>query len=104
MTGVQTCALPICISRSRRSRGHRGVWQRRFWEHLIRDEDDLARHLDYVHYNPVKHGHARCPHGWPWSSFGKHVALNDYDAKWCCACEGPAEPPDFSWANGVELE
>jgi putative transposase len=40
----------------------RGVWQRRFWEHCIHDEDDFARHLDYLHYNPVKHGFARCPH------------------------------------------
>ncbi len=39
------------------ARGERGIWQRRFWEHALRDEGDYARHMDYVHYNPVKHGH-----------------------------------------------
>ncbi len=44
------------ISKSRKSRGERGIWQRRFWEHLIRDETDFRRHIDYIHWNPVKHG------------------------------------------------
>ena len=52
-------------SGSRRRHGERGIWQRRFWEHVIRDDGDFARHMDYIHYNPVKHGHARCPHAWP---------------------------------------
>ena len=39
-------------------KGERGIWQRRFWEHMIRDEEDFAAHVDYIHYNPVKHGHA----------------------------------------------
>jgi putative transposase len=63
---------------------HRGLWQRRFWEHTIRDEDDLNRHLDYVHYNPVKHGLARCPHKWPYSSFAKWVCRKGYEPEWCC--------------------
>ncbi|MFI4859120.1 MAG: REP-associated tyrosine transposase, partial [Phycisphaerales bacterium JB063] len=45
------------VSSSRDSKGERGIWQRRFWEHLIRDEDDLEQHVNYIHYNPVKHGH-----------------------------------------------
>ena len=45
------------ISKSRQSRGERGIWQRRYWQHLIRDDDDLARHIDYIHYHPVKHGY-----------------------------------------------
>ncbi|VFN07563.1 MAG: putative transposase, partial [Candidatus Kentron sp. G] len=59
-------------------RNERPVWQRRFWEHLIRDEDDLCNHRDYIHYNPVKHGLAKRPGDWPWSSFGKAVARG-----WC---------------------
>ena len=61
------------IPASRARRRERGVWQRRFWEHLIRDEDDLARYVDYVHYNPVKHGHARRVVDWPFSSFHQYT-------------------------------
>jgi putative transposase len=50
------------VSDSRRRNRRRGVWQRRFWEHVIRDPTDYQRHLDYIHYNPVKHKLARCPH------------------------------------------
>ena len=50
-----------------------GFWQRRFWEHQIRDEDDFARHVDYVHYNPVKHGLVDCVRDWPYSSFHRYV-------------------------------
>ena len=45
------------ISQSRAARGERGIWQRRYWEHTLRDEGDFARHVDYIHYNPVKHGY-----------------------------------------------
>src|SRR2546430_12770835 len=55
VTGVQTCALPICSARHIRKR-EKGLWQRRYWEHAIRDETDLRRHIDYIHFNPVKHG------------------------------------------------
>jgi hypothetical protein len=57
------------VSDSRSRNRRRGVWQRRFWGYVIRDETDLARHLDYIHYNPIKHGLAECAHAWPWSSF-----------------------------------
>ncbi len=50
------------ITASRQANRRRGIWQRRFWEHLIRDRDDYNQHLDYIHYNAVKHGHAACPH------------------------------------------
>ena len=43
------------VSESRVSKGERGIWQRRYWEHTIRDDDDFARHVDYIHINPVKH-------------------------------------------------
>jgi len=62
--------------------GRRGVWQRRFWEHTIRDEADLEAHFDYIHYNPVKHGYAKRPRDWPWSSFHRWVAHGHYDVDW----------------------
>lgn len=54
---------------SRQTKGEQDIWQRRFWEHLIRDEKDLARHVDYVHYNPVKHGLVNAPDEWQYSSY-----------------------------------
>lgn len=65
-----------------------GVWQRRFWEHTIRDEQDFARHVDYIHYNPVKHGVAACPHIWRESSFMRWVDEGVYSHDWCCCCTG----------------
>jgi len=88
------------LSASRSRRGNRGVWQRRFYEHLIRDKTDLNNHLDYIHYNPVKHGLAKCPHAWEHSSFHRAVERMDYDPAWGCCCEGRVvEPIDFGWAN-----
>jgi putative transposase len=63
-------------SASRRRRRERGVWQRRFWERTIRDEADFASHVDYIHYNPVKHGHAPDQAAWPYSSYRRWAALN----------------------------
>jgi putative transposase len=60
----------------------RPLWQKRFWEHLIRDEDDLKRHLDYIHYNPVKHGHARVAQEWEDSSFRRFVDRGVYAQDW----------------------
>ncbi len=54
---------------SRRRKGEAAIWQRRFWEHRIRDEEDFRRHVDYVHHNPVKHGLVCDVRDWPWSSF-----------------------------------
>ncbi len=73
------------------AKGERNVWQRRFWEHLIRDEDDLERHFDYVHFNPVKHGYAEHPSRWPHSTFARHVRLGAYPPGW-----GSVAPPDPS--------
>ena len=73
------------------------MWQRRFWEHTITDEADLERHLDYIHYNPVKHGLVSCPHLWEYSSFQKWVERDIYRADWGCACGGRRlEVRDFS--------
>ena len=54
-------------------KGESAVWQRRFWEHTIRNEDDLRAHIEYVHWNPVKHGHAPRVRDWPYSSFHRYV-------------------------------
>jgi putative transposase len=70
------------ISSSRQRKGERGIWQRRYWEHAIRDERDYQRHVDYIHYNPVKHGHAGAPHEWPHSSFMRWVERGMYPANW----------------------
>ena len=64
------------------------MWQHRFWEHTISDEDDFKRCLDYIHYNPVKHGLASCPHLWPFSSFSRWVERGLYDEDWGCHCGG----------------
>lgn len=77
---------PACASRRRHHES--AVWQRRYWEHTIRDTDDLNAHLNYIHYNPVKHGLVTCPHAWPASSFHRFVAAQAYPANWCCACKG----------------
>jgi putative transposase len=78
-------------------RGYSDIWQPRFWEHRVRDRGDFNNHLDYIHYNPVKHGHAKCPHDWPHSSFHKWVRRSGYMESWCCCCHGEKfDPPDFS--------
>jgi putative transposase len=69
-------------SASRIAKGERGIWQRRFWEHTIRDEADFRRHVDYVHFNPVKHGLVGNTWDWPFSSFRRAVARGDYPADW----------------------
>jgi putative transposase len=64
------------------AREGRGIWQKRFWEHTIRDERDYSAHMDYVHFNPVKHGLVSHPAAWPYSTFHRCVALGLYDAAW----------------------
>jgi putative transposase len=60
----------------------RAVWQRRFWEHTCRDEDDLKRCVDYLHWNPVKHGLVQAVADYPWSTFHKFVREGEYDPGW----------------------
>jgi putative transposase len=83
------------VTVGRRQERRRGVWQPRFWEHTIRDADDFERHFDYIHYNPVKHRLARCPHAWPWSSFHHWVGAGVYPDEWACSCRHPTVPLDF---------
>jgi putative transposase len=73
---------PGLLTASKAKKGESGVWQRRYWEHMIRDQEDLHRHIDYIHYNPVKHGLAQAARAWPWSSFHRYVRMNFYDLEW----------------------
>ena len=91
------------VSDGRRMERRRGVWQPRFWEHAIRDEEDFQRHFDYVHYNPVKHGLVRCPHAWPWSSFHHWASARVYPNDWGCSCRRSTvslEFPDIEESTG----
>jgi len=69
-------------SKSRVAKGERGIWQRRYWEHTLRDARDFTRHMDYIHFNPLKHGHVGRVRDWPYSSFHRLVRLGVYPADW----------------------
>jgi putative transposase len=69
-------------SASKISKREKGIWQRRYWEHAIRSDDDLARHVDYIHFNPVKHGHVTRVSNWPHSSFHRYVQRGLLAADW----------------------
>jgi len=77
-------ALPRSEDRSpaRVRRGERGIWQRRYWEHLIRDDADFRAHMDYVHINPVKHGLVERVTDWPYSTFHSLIASGVYPVDW----------------------
>jgi putative transposase len=78
---------------SRQAKGERGIWQRRFWEHLIRDEGDFKRHADYIHFNPVKHGYVESVADWPYSTFHRDVERGVYPRDW-------GGGPDFRLETG----
>jgi putative transposase len=67
---------------SKIAKREKGIWQRRYWEHAIRDDADLERHVDYIHFNPVKHGHVTRVCDWPHSSFHRYVARGILPADW----------------------
>jgi len=77
-------AIPLLEKRSkvRQEKGERGIWQRRFWEHTIYDDRDYANHMDYLHFNPVKHGYVKQVKDWPYSSFQHCVCRGDYQEEW----------------------
>ncbi len=70
------------VSPSRRKRGELGLWQRRFWEHQIRNERDFEKHVEYIHWNPVKHGYVKRVRDWPYSSFHHFVERGIYPIDW----------------------
>ena len=73
---------PEWLNARRRKRQQGTLWQHRFWDHLIRDEDDFNQHMDYIHWNPVKHGFASKVDDWPYSSFHRLVRRGWYDENW----------------------
>ncbi len=82
-------------SASRASKGERRIWQRRYWERLIRDERDYAAHVDYVHINPIKHGHASRVIDWPHSSFHRFVRDGLLSRDWAGDGAAPRDSCDF---------
>ena len=80
---------------SRRGKHEAVVWQRRYWEHTIRDENDLHAHLDYFHYNPVKHGLVENVRDWEWSSFHRYVRMGYYNEDWGSEIGGKDLKGDF---------
>ena len=84
------------VETRRNHRQEKRVWQRRYWEHAIRDRRDWQNHMDYIHYNPVKHGHVAHPLEWEYSSFKLALKQGWYDTDW-----GSKEPNNIS---GIILE
>ncbi len=84
-------------SPSRIKKREQNIWQRRFWEHQIRDELDYKRHIDYIHFNPVKHRLATAPREWKYSSFHRYVKNGIYHLDW-----GARERPVFYGSIGRE--
>jgi len=82
------------VSRAKRKRGERGIWQPRFWEHSIRDAEDLERCCDYIHWNPRKHQLVARVQDWPWSSFFRFVRKGAYSIDW-----GGTEPNSIHGHN-----
>jgi putative transposase len=78
-------------ARTKLRKGERGVWQRGYWEHTIRDDKDYSAHMDYIHFNPVKHGLAQGPSDWSFSSFRRCVAAGLYPSSWHSGGGEPAE-------------
>jgi putative transposase len=78
------------LTARRRKKGQGSLWQNRYWEHQIRDEQDFARHADYTHWNPVKHGQVKYVSDWPYSSFHRYVREGIYPSDWATGTNGDA--------------
>ena len=70
------------ISRSRRDKRERGIWQRRYWEHIILDSQDYEHHVNYIHFNPVKHGYVHKPSDWKYSSIHRFINKGILSKNW----------------------
>ncbi|MES2073938.1 MAG: transposase [Pseudomonadota bacterium] len=70
------------VEPSRTKKRERGIWQRRYWEHQIRDDDDLEKHVAYIYFNPVKHGHVARAVDWPYSSIHREIAEGNVTEEW----------------------
>jgi putative transposase len=86
---------PVTVAQQKR--GERGIWQPRFWEHCVADEDDLIRCVDYIHWNPRKHELVTRVRDWEWSSFHRFVKSGDYEIDW-----GGTEPESLANQLGVD--
>jgi len=75
-------ALRGALDPARVRRAEQALWQHRYWEHQLQDAEDVARHVEYIHYNPVKHGYVCSPWDWPFSSFRRYVAAGLYAPDW----------------------
>ena len=84
------------LSASQRRQRCRGVWQKRFWEHRIRDARDYRMHVDYIRVNPVKHGLCERPGDWPFSTFERFVASGCYEPDWCGRVDLPGSV-EYVW-------
>lgn len=93
---------PERLTGSRQRRRESTLWQRRFWEHLIRDETDLQNHMDYLHYNPVRHGLVSRVQDWPYSTFHRYVREGVYPPDW--GGTNDAHPQGSFGEPGVEEE
>lgn len=91
-----TLEQPRMLSDRREAKNQSTIWQNRFWEHAIRDDDDFAKHVDYVHWNPVKHGRVKHVKDWPYSSFHRYVKRNVYPLNWASGDD------DFVGVDGGE--
>lgn len=83
------------ISGSKSKHRESTLWQRRFWEHQIRGQEDFNRHVDYIHWNPVKHGHVRHVADWPYSTFHRYVHAGIYPENWGGSDIQRFNPEDF---------
>jgi len=91
--------LPKTESRnkSRLKKAERGIWQRRYWEHLIRNDKDFSTHMNYIHFNPVKHGHVKCAVDWPYSSIHQCIEKSVLESNW--GCDGAVEFDGFDFGE-----
>ncbi len=82
------------LSAVRARRGERAIWQRRYWEHLIRDEADFQAYMDYVHFNPMKHGLVKTVADWPYSTFHRLVERGMYTRDWAGGADSELDYAD----------
>jgi putative transposase len=91
------------VTRGKRRDARRGIWQPKFIEHTIRNEDDWIAHVEYIHYNPVKHGYVAHPKAWFRSSFAEYARRGLYPANWCCGPGADGSGPAASLSyDGLE--
>ena len=91
------------IRPTRQAKRERGIWQRRYWEHQIRDEDDLAQHVDYIHYNPVQHGWGHHPVDWPHSTLHGYIERGMLTPEWAVSADDGVIAYGERWGVGLHF-